>query len=25
MIEGAMINTHVTDYINFAHGSYQFI
>ena len=25
MIEGAMINTHVVDYINFAHGTYQFI
>ena len=25
MIEGTMINTHITDYINFAHGAYQFI
>jgi len=25
MIEGAMINTHITDYINFSHGTYQFI
>lgn len=25
MIEGPMINTHITDYINFSHGTYQFI
>lgn len=25
MTEGAMINTHVVDYINFVHGTYQFI
>jgi hypothetical protein len=25
MTEGAMINTHVVDYMNFAHGTYQFI
>ncbi len=25
MIEGPMVSTHVTDYINFSHGTYQFI
>lgn len=25
MTEGAMINTHVVDYVNFAHGTFQFI
>lgn len=24
-IEGAMINTQVIDYVNFAHGTYQFL